>query len=126
MGRRLNISDMNGNCLYYGTKLYGYAEGAENDFESVKYLWSLIKNEEEWRNDTFEQFVDILCCAGCYNNEFAKVTVEQLYNFLDLYQKDWESNPEDWEYIPEGFEKKPIKNELIIPEGTECVWVGWS
>ena len=75
MGTRLTIEDASGSIIFYGTKLYGYAD--ISDLKSYMYLFGLEKLEDDW---------------DAYNPENWKtirLTADQFMKFIGYYSQDY-------------------------------------
>ena len=116
MGVRLTITNENNEILYYGSKLYGYAENLEES-ASLRYLWDVQGDFIRADLDIaeFEEFVDVMDIAWCVFR-LCKLSVEQLTEFLRLYDEDLKKWQRDY----------TISKDVHIPKEVEYVWLGWG
>ncbi len=116
MGVRLTISDETHKILFYGSKLYGYVENLEES-KSLRYLWDIQGDfiREDRDIEDFEEFVTVMGISWSLDS-LCKLSVEQLSEFLRLYDEDLKKWHMDY----------TISKDIHIPKEVKYVWLGWG
>lgn len=86
MGTRMTVYDEKKDVIFYGSKLFGYANFHE--LESLRYLWELVLND--YTHELYSDFEDFgnsfYYCP--YSAVFGPISREDFDKFIALYNKD--------------------------------------